>query len=101
MKLTLSQDREAVDRWVKGQADRAEGRRVLSTLPSLGRGEGWVWAPRHGVLARVTFPRIRTLDSSQTPHREAQADGPSTLGPMDVSAIRKALASVAANMKGG
>ena len=63
MKLTSSQDREAVGRWIEGQADRAEGRRILAELPRLARGEGWVWAPSDGVLARVTFPRIRTFDS--------------------------------------
>ncbi len=42
MKLTSSQDREAVGRWIDGQADRAEGRRILGALPRLARGEGWV-----------------------------------------------------------
>lgn len=46
MKLTSSQDRAAIGRWIKGQADRAEGRRVLGALP------------------HVSFPRILTLDSS-------------------------------------
>jgi len=69
MKLTSSQDREAVGRWIEGQADRAEGRRILAALPRLARGEGWVWAPSDGVLARMAFPRIRTFDSSATPPR--------------------------------
>ena len=38
MKLTSSQDREAVGRWIEGQADRAEGRRILGMLPQLGAG---------------------------------------------------------------
>ena len=62
MKLTSSQDREAVGRWIEGQADRAEGRRILAALPRLSRGEGYVWAPSDSVLARVQFPRIATLD---------------------------------------
>ena len=44
MKLTSSQDREALGRWIEGQADRTEGRRILAALPWLARGEGWVWA---------------------------------------------------------
>ena len=97
MKLTSSQDREAVGRWIAGQADRAKGRRILDALPRLARGEGWIWAPRNGVLARVAFPPIRTLDSSQTPRRETQASAPCTLAPVDLSAIRAALAAVADN----
>jgi hypothetical protein len=69
MKLTSSQDRAAIGRWIEGQADWAEGRRILAALPRLGRGEGWIWAPSDGVLARVAFPRIRTFDSSAAPPR--------------------------------
>jgi len=94
MKLTSSQDRAAIGRWIEGQADRAEGRRVLGALPRLRRGEGWVWAPSDGVLARVTFPRIRTLDSSQTPRREARAGTLRPLAPVDPLVIGRELAKL-------
>ena len=29
MKLTASQDRDAIGGWIEGQADRAEGKRIL------------------------------------------------------------------------
>ena len=92
MKLTSSQDRAAVGRWIEGQADRAEGRRILGALPQLRRGEGWVWAPGEGVLAPVSFPRIRTFDSSQTPKRKDQAGTSRALAAVDPSAIARALA---------
>ena len=92
MKLTSSQDRAAIGRWIEGQADRAEGRRILGALPQLRRGEGWVWAPGNGVLAQVSFPRILTLDSSQTPKREAQPGTPHRLAAVDPSAMQRALA---------
>ena len=92
MKLTSSQDREAIGRWIEGQADRAEGRRILAALPRLARGEGWVWAPSDGVLEKVAFPQIRTLDSSATPRREERATVPNSLAAVDLAAIRAALA---------
>ncbi len=98
MKLTSSQDREAVGRWIEGQADRAEGRRILGALPRLARGEGWVWAPGNDVLARVSFPRIRTLDSSQTPRWEVQVGRQRLLAPVDLSAIKEALAGMAVHI---
>ncbi len=94
MKLTSSQDRAAVGRWIEGQADRAEGRRILGALPRLARGEGWVWAPGERVLARVAFPRILTLDSSQTPRRHEQPGTPRALAPVDLAAIGRALAGL-------
>ena len=92
MKLTSSQDREALGRWIEGQADRTEGRRILAALPRLARGEGWVWAPSDGVLARVAFPRIQTFDSSSTPGRGTPATRPCTLATLDASAVTALLA---------
>jgi len=94
MKLTASQDRDAVGRWIEGQADRAEGKRILAELPQLGRGEGFVWAPSDAVLARVLFPAIRTFDSSRTPQRNERVATPRTLAAVDVSAVIAALAEI-------
>ncbi len=94
IKCTSSQDREAVGRWIEGQADRAEGRRILGSLPRLARGEVWVRPQSGRVLARVVFPRIRTCDTSQTLRRGAQAGTPATLAPVGLTGIRTALAGV-------
>jgi hypothetical protein len=64
MKLTASQDRDAIGAWIEGQADRQEGKRILGDLPRLQRGEGYLGAPGHGLLNRVEFPPIRTFDRS-------------------------------------
>jgi len=97
MKLTSSQDREAVGRWIEGQADRAEGRRILAALPRLGRGEGWVWSPSDGVLERVAFPCIRTFDSSQTPSRPERTTASGPLAAVDLGAITAALTQLGAS----
>ena len=94
MKLTSSQDREAVGRWILGQADRAVGRRILAELPQLGRGEGYLWAPSDNVLARVAFPSIRTFDSSCTPQRGDGIATPRVLAAVDVSDITATLAKI-------
>ncbi len=97
MKLTSGQDRAAVGRWIEGQVGRAEGRRILGALPQLRRGEGWVWAPGNRVLARVSFPRILTLDSSQTPRREPRAGAAGLLAAVDPLALGRALAGLTAH----
>jgi hypothetical protein len=58
MKLTASQDRDAIGAWIEGQADRQECKRILGDLPRLQRGEGYLWAPSHGLLKHVAFPPI-------------------------------------------
>ena len=95
MKLTSSQDRDAIGGWIEGQADRAEGKRILADLPRLGRGEGYVWAPGDDVLARVAFPPIQTFDSSRTPKRGERVAAPRALAEVDLSDIAAALATSA------
>ncbi len=92
MKLTSSQDRAAVGRWIEGQADRAEGRRILAALPRLARGEGWVWAPSDGVLARVAFPEIQSFNSSGAPPRREHMPGAGSRPPVDIAVLAHALA---------
>ena len=94
MKLTSSQDRDAVGGWIEGQADRQEGKRILADLPQLPIGEGYVWAPGYGILERVAFPGIRTFDSSRTPQRGEHIVTPRTLAEVDLTAIIAALATV-------
>jgi hypothetical protein len=94
MKLTASQDRDAIGAWIEGQADRQEGKRILGELPRLQRGEGYLWAPGHGILDRVAFPAIRTFDSSRTPKRGEHLATPHTLAEVDLTAIMAALAAV-------
>jgi Helicase HerA, central domain len=93
MKLTASQDRDAIGAWIEGQADRQEGKRILGALPRLRRGEGYLWAPGHDLLDRVAFPAIRTFDSSRTPKRGERLATPRTLAEVDLTAITAALAA--------
>ena len=91
MKLTSQQDRKAIEGWIKGAADEGQAREVLATLPKLARGEGWVWSPAAGLLERVTFPSIATLDTSRTPdHGEALVEARAAAA-VDIEAIREAL----------
>lgn len=92
MKLTASQDRDAIGAWIEGQADRAEGKRILGEMPRMPRGDGYVWAPGFDLLIRATFPTIRTFDSSRTPQRGEKRITPKTLADVDLSAITAALA---------
>jgi hypothetical protein len=92
MGLTSSQDRAAVGGWIEGQADKVTGKAILADLPTLEPGVGYVWAPARKILRLVSFPQIRTYDSSRTPKRGERVEGVE-LPPIDVSAIKWALAS--------
>lgn len=90
MKLVSPQDRKAVEDWVKGNADADQAKEVLKSLPTLARGEGWVWSPADEVLERMKFPKIRTFDSSRTPEYGEDVFEPE-LSSVEIEALKEAL----------
>ena len=57
----------------------------MASLSRLQRGEGWVWAPDPGILARETFPAIATFDSMRAPeHGDAIPAPPSALAAVEM-----------------
>lgn len=90
MRVIAPQDRAAIKAWVDGSGDAADGKRVLDSLASLQRGEGWVWYPEGGHLERCRFPAIATYDSSAAPKHGAKAAP--KLGEIKLDEVRGALA---------
>lgn len=73
LNLSGPQDRDAFERWIEYNATPDQARDILSSLPRLAVGEGWVWSPRHGILQHGRFPGIATYDSMRAPtHDEAR-----------------------------
>lgn len=98
MKLTASQDRDALGAWIEGQADRAEEKRILASLPQVGRGRGIVWIPGRGVLEEAAFPEKVTFDSSRTPQR-GEKKRATELKPLDLGKLKERLGKVEAETK--
>jgi hypothetical protein len=95
MRLVSEQDRKAIEGWIKGVADTALGKKVLSALPGLDTGEGFVWSPQAGVLEKVRFPEITTLDTSRTPEHGEDALLLTDKAGLDVGAIAARLSALA------
>ena len=92
MRVLAPHDRSAVEDWIKGCGDIAQGKEVLNSLASLQRGEGWVWYPEGGFLQRMKFPAIKTFDSSATPTGGHALATPKGAAEIDLTEIRTALA---------
>jgi len=91
--LISSQDRDAIGNWIEGQADKAEQKALLATLPKLERGTAMVWLPGRGILQQVEFPLSATFDSGRTPKR-GEAKPTATLKPIDVAGLAGKIAAV-------
>lgn len=94
MRLMSPQDRAAAEKWLLAHGTKEEAAQILTQLPSLAVGEGYVLAPTLGILERAKFPPIRTLDNSATPNAGEKRVGIKALAKVDVGALRVALATV-------
>lgn len=95
MKLTSSQDRDALGGWIEGQADRADEKRMLARLPQLARGQALIWIPGRQILEEATFPKKKTFDSSSTPKR-GEVRRQATLKPIDIGKLKARLSALSA-----
>jgi hypothetical protein len=96
LRLIAPQDRKAVEEWIKDNADEKKGREIIESLAKLPTGTGWVWAPELDILERVSFPKIKTFDTSRAPDDGEAGSGP-VLAPIDRETIEKRLQTVAAD----
>ena len=94
MRVIAPQDRKAIQDWVDGCGDPAQGKEVMGSLASLAKGEGWVWYPEGGYLHRTKFPTIKTYDSSATPKHGAK-DAPQ-VKEINLDDVRAAMADAVA-----
>jgi hypothetical protein len=93
LRLIAPQDRHAIEDWIADQADEQKGKDIIASLPSLSTGQGWVWAPELGILKKVTFPKIKTFDSSSTPDGAGDGRGP-VLAAIDMATISSKLVAI-------
>lgn len=97
-KLTSSQDRDAIGGWIEGQADRAVGKEILGSLPTMQRGQGVIWVPGRGILETALFPAKATFDSSRTPKRGERAER-RDLKPLNLETLKGRLAEIEEEVK--
>ncbi len=91
MQTTSPQDRKAILGWV---VQHALGQELVDGLPTLAKGEAWVFSPAWlGILKRITFRRRRTFDSGATPTVGVKARPPATLADVDLAGLRTLMAS--------
>lgn len=84
------QDRKAIEAWIDDHSGNADERaQVLSSLPALDDGIGWLWSPHWLKLLRQIHIRKReTFDSSATPTLEkARAYDPNKAAKVDLEKL--------------
>lgn len=93
MQVVHPLDREAIEDWIKDNADKALSKEIVSSLGGLKPGEGWIWSPRIELLKRQQFDLPKTLDTSSGEDTDA------ALPAMNLDAIKAKLGKVADDLK--
>lgn len=92
--VTGSQDRKALDDWVRAHATEGERDAFLSSLPGLQKGEMWLWSPSWlQVFERVRIRKAETFDSSKTPELDEELPEPKPLTAAAKAALEKSMAT--------
>lgn len=91
LRTTGPRDRAAVKAWVDTHAEPSE---IMDSLPSLAAGESWLWSPETlGGARRFRFRMRHTYDAGATPKVGEKRRAPAVLAPVDLDAIRAAMAA--------
>lgn len=68
---TSPQDRKALQEWVEYHSAEGDFKKFMESLPSLPKGEGWIWSPEFmGVFERIKIRKRETFH----PDREKLGD---------------------------
>ena len=93
LQVTGPHERKALEEWVQ---EAGADRELVGQLPSLERGEGYIWSPSWlRIYERVHFAKKHTFDASATPvvGKETKA---ALLSDIDVESIKKDMVDVIA-----
>jgi len=94
MRVIHAADRAAVQEWIKGCGDTAQGTEVLNGLASLPRGSAYVWSPEENYgPVRVAFPMFETFDSFAPPQLQ-KAVKASGWAAVDIAEVKEKMATV-------
>ncbi len=92
-------DLDAVEDWVKRHDTKKAGPSMIASIPSLPRGDAWVWNPTADILKRVTIRERRTFDSGATPKPGEKARTAKVLAPIDIKRLGETLSAAAIEAK--
>lgn len=94
MRVVHAADRAAIEDWIEGCGDKAQGAEVLKTIASQARGEANVWCPEHHFgPRRIQFPMFQTFDSFAPPQLQKKISAAGWAG-VDLDAVKQKLAKV-------
>lgn len=96
LQITGLHERKALEEWVQ---EAGEDRKLVGHLPSLQKGEGYVWSPSWlRIFKKVKFNKKTTFDTSATP-KIGEATKSAKISKMDIERLREVMTTVVEKAK--
>lgn len=88
LRMVHPKDIDAIEEWIRVNADPAQAKEVIDSLPSLPIGEAWFWSPGWlGQLKRLRIRKLETFDSGATPKPGERIKAPGSLAEIDLDQL--------------
>lgn len=92
-------DLDAISAWVAVHGDPAKAKTMIGSLPSLPKGDAWVWNPSIDLFKRVTIRERHTFDSGRTPKSGERKVEAKVLAPVDIKRLGADIAATVERQK--
>lgn len=93
-RITGPQDKNALNEWIRDNADEEQGKEFRTSLAKLSVGMAWFWSPGWlDVFKQVQVRMRETFDSSKTPKVGEKRIQPKKLAAVDLEDLRVAMAA--------
>ena len=92
-------DLDAIEKWVRKNADPKLAKEMMESLPSLPRGTAWVWNPSQNLFKKIEVRQRRTFDSGATPKAGEKKREPKILAPVDIARLGQSMADAVQRQK--
>ena len=92
-------DLDAIEKWVRRNADPARAKEMMSSLPALPRGVAWAWNPSQHLFKKIAIRQRRTFDSGATPKAGEKKREPKILAPVDIARLGQSMAEAVQRQK--
>lgn len=100
LNISHPKDIAPINEWVRVHADESQAKQMISDLPSLPKGEGWIWSPSWlNKFQRIKIRTRHTFDSGATPKVGQVRIEPKRLAEIDVNVLGQEMAKLADEAK--
>lgn len=100
LNISHPKDIAPINEWVRVHADESQAKQMISDLPSLPKGEGWIWSPSWlNKFQRIKIRTRQTFDSGATPKVGQVRIEPKRLAEIDVNVLGQEMAKLADEAK--